>query len=279
MAHALTAHTLHFSDVRLQVECNSEPINDVIVRDWGAATHAFVGTMRGHHVRVHVGENELEVTFDEEQVWRQAPGESLTDAFELILYRRMLADHGDRYGVFHGAAVVSNGTAWVLCGPSNAGKSSLSVAALKRGYQYYTDEFVVTDGKAIWGWPRTPQFGALPGASPTLPMWLTETSPPDAHGTRREIMKRGQVACAATPAEHVHFVAVAQGASTRLQPSSSMTALRQWSEAAFFEPPVSLGKLVGMGQTWEAEWRHPDELLDALELASRVRPSPPHTKE
>lgn len=90
----------------------------------------------------------------------------------------MLADHCDRYGVFHGGAVVSKGIAWVLCGPSNAGKSSLSVAALKRGYQYYTDEFVITDGEAVWGWPRTPQFGALPGVSEALPAWMKGTPPP-----------------------------------------------------------------------------------------------------
>jgi hypothetical protein len=273
MANALTKHTLYFSDIRLEVECNCAPVNAAIVRDWGAAQRSILATTTTHRIGVHATTDEISLTFDDERVWCEPLDEVPADTFELILYRRMLAEHCDRFGVFHAAAVVSNGIAWVLCGPSGAGKSSLSVAALRRGHHYYTDEFVVTDGSAVWGWPRTPQFGPPSREAGALPTWLTGLGPPDEHGTHRNPIRHQQVARTATPADRVHFVSIAQGPTTQLVPSSPTAALQHWTEAGFFGSPVCLGKLVGRNRSWRAVWRHPDELLDALENATRGQPS------
>ena len=197
-----------------------------------------------------------------------------TDVFELVLQRKLFDLHSDRLGVFHAAAFEIHGTAWVLCGPSGAGKSSLSLAALARGFRYYTDEFVVTNGTAVWGWPRTPQFGAPDDRKP-LPDWLISTEPADEHGTRRRPVPRGQVARDVVPAQRVHVVSIGQGPRTLLEPISATMALRCWHEAAFFSSPVSLGRLVGLGRTWRAQWRHPDELLDTLETVALQRQTKP----
>jgi hypothetical protein len=273
MAHPVTHHTLYFSDVRVEIDSDCAEVDALIVRDWQAARRPILETTRTQRIGVRAS-SELVMTFDGEIVWREPLDATPADAFELVFYRRMLADHCDRFGVFHGAAVQARGTAFVFCGPSGSGKSSLSVAATRRGYHYYSDEFVVTDGFGLWGWPRTPQFGPDPDSS-SLPSWLTSIGPPDAHGTYRSPVGLEQVASEPTGHSHVHFVSIARGPETGLVPINRTTALRHWLEARFFQPPMSLGQLVGTTRTWQAQWRHPDELLDALELLTVAEQRPP----
>lgn len=263
----MTHQALYFSDARIEVDSNCPDVDAMIARDWQGARRPIVETTRTHRVQVRAS-SELVVTFDGELVWREPLDARPADAFELILYRRMIADHCDRFGVFHGAAVHADELAFVFLGPSGAGKSSLAVAAMRRGYRYYSDEFVVTDGTAVWGWPRAPQFGPVPG-SHRAPTWMTDLGPPDGHGTYRSPLGAKQIAVSATRTHRIHFVSIEPGPTTRLAPMSSKRALCRWLEAAFFEPPISLGGLVGDGYAWRGQWRHPEELLDALE--DRVR--------
>lgn len=272
MASGLTRHTLFFSDARLELECDCDALNDAIEKDWGAAQHPMLRTTKTHRLGVHATDT-LTLNFDDECVWREPLDGAPADAFEWVLYRRMFAEHHPRFGVFHGAAVVSNEVAWLFCGPSGAGKSSLSVAASRRGYDYYSDEFVVTDGSAIWGWPRTPHFDPPSSSSDALPSWLVGIGAPDEHGTYRQPVRREQVARAPTLAGRVQVVLVERGPMTELAPVASRTALQALSEAAFFESSVPLGALVAPSRTWRGVWRHPEELLDALE---RVISAPVH---
>jgi hypothetical protein len=277
MAHGLTQHTLFFSDARLELECDCEAVNDAIAADWGSARRPMLDTMKSHHLGVYATDT-LTVTFDDEIVWSEPLDQTPTDPFEWVLYRKMFAEHHDRFGVLHGAAVVSNQIAWLLCGPSGAGKSSLSVAALRRGYDYYSDEFVVTDGSAIWGWPRTPHFGPPQRDTDRLPSWFADMGAPDEHGTHRRPVPHEQVAKAPTPADRVHLVFIEQGSTTALTPLEPMAALQCLSEAAFFESSVPFGKLVARGRTWRGVWRHPDEILDALESAT-LHSLPAHCRD
>lgn len=277
MANRLTQHTLFFSDARLELECDCDAVNDAIAADWGAARRPMLGTLKTHHLGVYATDT-LTLTFDHEVVWREPLDATPSDPFEWVLYRKMFAEHHDRFDVLHGAAVVSNQVAWLLCGPSGAGKSSLSVAALRRGYDYYTDEFVVTDGSAIWGWPRTPHFGPPLHDTDSLPSWFAGMGTPDEHGIHRQPVRREQVAKAPTPAGRVHLVFVERGSTTLLTPLKPVAALQRLSEAAFFESSVPLGKLVARGRTWCGIWRHPDELLDALESAT-LRSLPAHSRD
>ena len=164
-----------------------------------------------------------------------------------------------------------NGTTFVFCGPSGAGKSTLSVAAARRGYRYYSDEFVVTDGSSLWGWPRTPHFGPHPNSA-HLPSWWMGIGAPNEEGTYRAPVPLTQVAKEPASSSSVHFISIEQGPATEVVPIAPTTAIARWLEAAFLEPPMSLGGLVRPGRAWRASWRHPDELLDALELLTVAEP-------
>lgn len=266
----MTNHTLYFSDVRVEIDSDCPEVDAWLRDHWQGGRRPIVETTKTRSVEVRAS-RDLVIAFDGEIVWHQPRDATPADAFELVLYRRLLCDHFERLGVFHGAAVQTRGTAFVFCGPSGAGKSTLSVAAARRGYHYYSDEFVVTDGSSLWGWPRTPHFGPDPDAT-TLPSWLMGIGAPDGDGMIRASLPLNQVATEPASSSRVHFVSIARGSTTRVAPLAPATAIARWLEAAFLEPPTSLGGLVGPGRAWQAHWRHPDELLDALELLTLAEP-------
>lgn len=264
----VTEHTLYFSDVRIELQCNSVRISDWVERRWRGARQSML-PMRGSF-RVDVqAERSLRIVFEDELLCDVPVGPTPENLFEVYLYRSMLAEHGRRFGVFHGGAVVSNGTPWVFCGPSGAGKSALVTAALRRGYCYFTDEFIVTDGKHLWGWPRTPEVDVHSRPATTHVDWLRFFERVDEHGTAAYPLRPTQVAQAPASADLVRFVHLSPGGATRIQALSAPETLRHWHEAAFHDSPVDLGALAGRGRTWTATWRDPDELLDRLEGAAR----------
>lgn len=173
--------------------------------------------------------------------------------------------------VFHAAALVLHGTTVVFSGPSGAGKSSLALAAVRRGWKYFSDEFVVTDGKSIWGWPRAIRFDP-PTPGSRRPDYLVSLdgdedavrsaphAAPPYFAVPHRVLQR--VPCSAA---NVHFVGIEPGAQTTLSPVSTGIGLKYWTEAAFFEPTVSFGRLVGADRAWRASWCQPDELIDLIE--------------
>jgi hypothetical protein len=56
--------------------------------------------------------------------------------------------------VFHAAAFVNGGRAWVLIGPRTAGKSTLVAALAASGVTILADDIVVTDGSTVFAGPR-----------------------------------------------------------------------------------------------------------------------------
>jgi hypothetical protein len=195
----------------------------------------------------------------------------LVAGFEQWLYRVALGRHKRRFAVFHAAALVSDGATVVFSGPSGAGKSSLALAAVRRGWKYFSDEFVVTDGQRLWGWPRAIRFDPPePGARRPDYLVGLETDD-DAVASRKDTAPPyyavpgtalQRVACSA---HEVRFVRVERGAKTALARVSTGIGLKDWTEASFFEPPMSFGTLVGIDRSWHASWRHPDELIDLIE--------------
>ncbi len=113
-----------------------------------------------------------------------------------VVTRTLVADRAHfRYGVlealtlalltrfdrmpFHAAAIVRDGLALVLAGPTGVGKSTLSYAALRAGFQVLTDDavYLQTDPVIrIWGFPghihlpadASHRFPELAGAAPAL---------------------------------------------------------------------------------------------------------------
>ena len=65
-----------------------------------------------------------------------------------VLFENSL-ENADPKIQIHGAAVARNGEGLLLIGDSRAGKSSLTVKLLSRGYEYFTDETIVVDSETL----------------------------------------------------------------------------------------------------------------------------------
>lgn len=266
----LEVHEIFLSCLRVDVRSSCARTNRYLRRHWSAAKCPILRTEAAFDIEV-IADGSPRIIVDGEEVWSGGVVEDLVCGFEQWLYRAALGRHKGRFSVFHAAALVSNDATIVFSGPSGAGKSSLALAAVRRGWKYFSDEFVVTDGKRVWGWPRAIRFDP-PRSGADCPDYLVglesdddaaesqgDAGPPyyavHGHAVQR-------VACSA---HEVRFVRVNRGAETNLTPVSAAVGLKHWTEASFFEPTISLGALVGMDRTWRGSWRHPDELIDLIE--------------
>jgi hypothetical protein len=88
-------------------------------------------------------------------VWRdgEPPKTTVTDGYVLAhllgeINRLMFERTGERVHL-HGAALVRNGHALVLAGPSRAGKSTLAAWLTHRGWGFLTDEAALVDPDAL----------------------------------------------------------------------------------------------------------------------------------
>lgn len=265
----LERHEIFLSGLRVGVRSSCARTNRYLRRHWAAATLPIVEPDAECEIEV-LAESYPRIVVDGEVLWSDGVVEDLVAGFEQWLYRLALARHKRRFAVFHAAALVSDRRTVVFSGPSGAGKSSLALAAVRRGWKYFSDEFVVCDGRRLWGWPRAIRFDPPePGAQrPDYLRGLDQDddaveSPQDAapyYAVPGEALQR--VACSA---RDVHFVGIERGAQTSLSPVSAAIGLKYWTEASFFEPSIPLGSLVGADRAWRASWRHPDELVDLIE--------------
>jgi hypothetical protein len=201
------------------------------------------------------------IVVDGEVVWAGGVVEDLVAGFEQWLYRAALEQHQGRFGVFHAAALVSDGATVVFSGPSGAGKSSLALAAVRRGWKYFSDEL------------RAIRFDPTEPGTP-CPDYLRDLdTDDDAVESQQDVappyyaVAGDALQRAACSAREVRFVSVERGTHTTLSHVSTSVGLKYWTEAAFFEPTMSLGSLVGLGRTWRASWRHPEELIDMIATA------------
>lgn len=83
--------------------------------------------------------DQLEGLCDGETFYRSLDAEELFDAFQLDLYRRLVAQAHGRW-LLHAAALEKGGKALVLAGPSNSGKSTLCRALMAEGWAYLSEE-------------------------------------------------------------------------------------------------------------------------------------------
>ena len=265
----LEQHEIFLSSLRVRVQSNCAQTNRYLQRHWSAAKLPILQPEASCDIEV-IADASPRIVLNGQVVWEDGIVEDLVAGFEQWLYRAALKRHEGGFGVFHASALVSDGATVVFSGPSGAGKSSLALAAVRRGWKYFSDEFVVTDGQLVWGWPRAIRFDPPEPGAPR-PDYLVgldsdhdvAMSPQDAvppyYAVSGDALQR-----VAAPAREVRFVSVARGTHTTLEPISASVGLKHWIEAAFFEPAISLGALVGAHRTWRASWRHPDELIDLI---------------
>jgi len=268
----LERHEIFLSGLRVCVQSGCARTNRYLRRHWSAAKLPILQPEASCDIEV-IADASPRILVDGEVVWAGGVVEHLVAGFEQWLYRAALAQHKGRFGVFHAAALVSDGATVVFSGPSGAGKSSLALAAVRRGWKYFSDEFVVTDGRRVWGWPRAIRFDP-PESGALCPDYLVdldadhdavesrEDAAPPYYAVGGEALQR--VACSA---REVRFISVERGTDTTLSPVSASVGLKYWTEAAFFEPTMSLGALVGAHRSWRASWRHPEELIDLIPTA------------
>jgi hypothetical protein len=209
--------------------------------------------------------------------------EDVTPLAEALLYRVLHAARPSSV-LLHAACMERDGAALLLLGPSGAGKSSFALAALERGYRYFSDELTISDGRRVWGVPRAIQFEAV-APSAALPARLASTdralyrvrlSAPDAADASVPVRVPSDAELAAQPAlasraQIVRLVHGALGEAERCEPLSALDALVELHEAAFRPPHVDLGALAGRERGYRLTWRDPRPALDLLEAALRGR--------
>ena len=266
----LEEHEIFLSGLRVGVRSSCAKTSRYLRRHWSAAKWPLVQPGPSCEIEV-ISDASPRILVDGEVVWSGGVAEDLVAGFEQLLYRVALARHKRRFAVFHAAALVSDGATFVFSGPSGSGKSSLALTAVRHGWKYFSDEFVVTDGRRVWGWPRAIRFDP-PKRGAQCPDYLlgldddedAAETPSDTvtpyYPVAAEALQR-----AACDAHEVRFVRIERAARTTLRPLSPAAGLKHWTEASFFEPTMSLGALVGPGRTWSASWRHPEELIDLIE--------------
>ncbi len=268
----LEQHEIFLSGLRVRVQSCCTRTNRYLRRHWSAAKLPMLPPEASCDIEV-IADASPRIVVDGEVVWAGGVVEDLVSGFEQWLYRAALAQHEGRFGVFHAAALVSDGATVVFSGPSGAGKSSLALAAVRRGWKYFSDEFVVTDGQRVWGWPRAIRFDPPEPGAPCPDYLVDLDTDHDAVVSRQDAAPPyyavsgnalQRVACSA---HDVRFVSVERGTHTTLTHVSTSVGLKYWTEAAFFEPTMSLGALVGVHRTWRASWRHPEELIDLIATA------------
>ena len=230
MAVDVEHHEIFLSGLRVRVRSSCARTNRYIRKHWCAASIPLVEPWSSCEIEVVAGASPR-IVVDREVVWIDGVAEDLLAGFEQWLYRLAIAKHKGRFSVFHAAAVVRDGATVVLAGASGAGKSSLALAAVRRGWKYFTDEFVVTDGERVWGWPRAIRFDPPTPGIP-LPEHLRDLetdvdgrmSPTDAAPPYYPVAT-AMLPDGASSAESVHLLRVAHGSRSTLSKVSTSAGL------------------------------------------------------
>ena len=266
----LEQHEIFLSGLRVAVRSSCGRTNRYLERHWSAARSPLVEPESLCEIEV-IADSSPRIEVDGEVVWSDSERDYLVAGFEQCLYRLALARHKARLVVFHAAALVTDDATFVFVGPSGAGKSSLALAGVRRGWRYFTDEFVVTDGDRLWGWPRAIRFdaaeaGALqPSYLEDLDRDVDEADSAEGPAAPYYVVCGASLQPSPRPAREVRLVSIERGEQTTLTEVSPLVALQRWTEASFFSPSVPLGGLVGTSRAWSASWRHPAELIDLIE--------------
>jgi hypothetical protein len=178
--------------------------------------------------------------------------------------------------MMHAGAVMRAGKGYLFVGTSGAGKSSLCLEAVRRGYRYLSDECLVTDGTTVWGIPRAIQFDP-PDALEPFPRWLASASldfTTYASSSRdyrylRPLHVPGIERTDETgSARDLTVVALHHGEVDSIKRLSGLEALTAILEAAFLPVvDVDLGRLA-KGGGYSLTWSDPASALSLLETTS-----------
>lgn len=202
--------------------------------------------------------------------------DALTPRLEWLLYDAFFEQQrSDGLCVLHAGCAATDGRALVFAGASGSGKSALTRAAIDAGLEYVADEHVVTDGRTLWGVPRSIHLDAQDAEAPSPP-WhagadLTSCRLRHPDGPLRVTplvhVPAGSVASTPLAMERAVLVAPRRGerdAVSPLPPAARLSCLRDATLVA----SDALGAIATVTDAFALEWNDPAaalaRLLDAL---------------
>jgi hypothetical protein len=194
-------------------------------------------------------------------------------ALERALYEAISRHQRSGTEMLHGGCVIKGDRGFLFLGPSGAGKSSLSLAALRAGYQYLSDDVLLTDGRSVVGVPRAIQFDG-PDQEGGLPEWLLGSDvdqniypsfAPGDQNARPLVIPELDKLAGSVRAEHLRVVLLERGIKEEIQVMSPVETLSQLVDAAY-RPlrGANLGALASRGGA-VLRWTDPERGLASLE--------------
>ena len=266
------------SHVRVSVRSELPEVVDALAHVWACCERPLVETTRDAHFEVRCADAGYAVVDALGDVRHTTRREDALPMLEAALYGAVPSWHA-RQVLLHAACLRKDAATVLLLGRSGAGKSSLSLCALRAGFEYFSDELAATDGALLWGVARAVQFEPVAiGAAPAP--WAL-----DADSTRYRLRladgRAGvvplwcppptRVPPAPVPVEEAHVAVIAHGESDGIAPLDPLAALAALHEAAYQPPRLDLGKLVRRGRCFELSWSDPERAIDLLAGALAAR--------
>jgi hypothetical protein len=261
----------HLSHVRVELDAPASTA-EIAGAVWGGCHELVPATVRDtYHVHEN-GRGGYEIRRNGELLTWTEYELDVVPRLEALFYERVHDTKPEDALFLHGAALLRDDHPLVLVGPSGAGKSTLSLAGVRAGLSYLTDELIGTDGQRLWGMPRAIQFDAMKRDVPRPP-WL-EGIDTETFRIRHEEGGPGVIpittvvrpAPESVAAKGATVVVIGRGAKDEIASSASVEGVRALYEAAHRPPRGDLGGLVGraFALTWADPARAMDLLLAAL---------------
>lgn len=271
-SHGSSPVAFHVSHVRVEVRSDEPAVLAGLRAAWQPASAAPVEITTRVRFETRRVDGGYEVRVDDRMHKQAEHVEDVLPLLEAALYGELRKWHAGLL-LLHAACVASARATLLFLGESGAGKSSLTRAAIERGYLYGSDELTVSDGARVWGISRTPQFDVVRRSDP-LPRWLAGADVSSytmrAYGDEGGALPllgvpEAQVLRAACPVHTVRVVLLAHGSENRARPLDTLHALSALHEASLLGPSPLMSRLLGHGRALALTWADPEMALDRLE--------------
>ncbi len=261
---------IHISELRLEVRCSDARAMRALGAAWAPAKTPIIPTERT--IRIDVGVDAHEIRFDGECLATASDPSDITPRIEGLIHDHLARWHPPPRTLFHAAAVSFGGQGYILSGPSDAGKSTLTRALVEAGATYFTDEVTVFGDGLVWGITRTPQLDPTAPGTPLPARYAAYAVDMESYRFEWRAGPRAlplmplapsQVARAPVPATSARVVIVRQGDRTRVAELRRTEAAAGLIDERRSETRTDLGPLFTRPPV-ALEWADPKEAAELL---------------
>ncbi len=272
---------IHVSDVRIEIVCPDGTAASLRAV-WDPASRPLIPVRRTTRWTACADRDGWTLTIDDVFVESGSAATSLALVIERELMTRLRGWHPDAC-ILHAALIEVGGTWAILLGQSGAGKSSLTLAGVRAGGRYVSDELVVTDGARVWGVGRSVLFDVGPVTTP-LPERMAQADRssyrfrlPSGDEVAIPIMRvpPAQWATAPVDARSVVIVSLDGRGSDWVKPLSPAHGLAALLTASYTLEWRELGPLAREGQCFSLGWSDPARAIALLTEATSHLASDP----